>query len=280
MKTIKIFVATALALLTLASCDHKLHYNVVPFVALDNANFSVAEDGGTVEVGVSARNITEPVTVSYTIGGTAKDGVHYKLVNGNNGVLSFNGSGTQKLQFQIIDHPNEFLGNQTVTIALDQVPEGVELGALKSLSFTILDNDIPVDWEFIEGTWTAQDYDNGAPDGDPYKVAFKKIDDTTIALSNLWGGGTVLQGTIAFDAATNSASMAFPALQNVFDASAYGYGNLLLIGDEGAGWSTSAAALATANSGGITLGPWNMVITAGTYAGYLWGSSYVTTFTK
>ncbi len=138
--------------------------------------------------------------------------------------------------------------------------------------------EMTVDWTYIEGTWTAQNYDNDVPDGDLYKAQFKKIDDTTVALINLWYGGEALQGTITFDAATNSATMSFPAKQVVMDASTYGYGKLLLIGYDG-GWAyVPATAIVTA--AGITLGPWNLLITAGSYAGSQFGSSYTTVFTK
>lgn len=277
MKTIyKVFICAA-ALLSLASCNNKMEYKKVPFVVLSSKTANVKEDAGKVTVDVVACNLTGPCTVAYTLSGDAVAGKHYNFSD-KSGVIQFDESGKKTLQFDIINHPNEYLGNAGLKIELKEASDGVEIGPVKTFSMTILDNDIPVDWAFVEGTWTAQDYDNEAPDGDPYKAQFKKIDDTTVALINLWGGGSAIQGTIAFDAATNSATMAFPAKQVVMDASAYGYGNLWLIGYEG-GWAY-VPATATVTAAGITLGPWNLLITAGDYAGYLYGGSYTTVFTK
>lgn len=277
MKTIyKVFICAA-ALLSLASCNNKMEYKKVPFVVLSSKSASVKEDAGKVTVDVVASNLAGPCTVAYTLSGDAVAGKHYNFSD-KSGVIQFNESGKKTLQFDIINHPNEYLGNAGLKLELKEASDGVEIGAVKTFSMTILDNDIPVDWTFVEGTWTAQDYDNDAPDGDPYKAQFKKIDDTTVALINLWGGGGAIQGTIAFDAATNSATMSFPARQVVMDASAYGYGDLWLIGYDG-GWAY-VPATATVTAAGVTLGPWNLLITAGQYAGYLYGSSYTTVFTK
>ena len=276
MKTIyKVFICAA-ALLSLASCNNKMEYKRVPFVVLGSKSANVKEDAGKVTVDVVACNLTGPTTVTYTLTGDAVAGKHYKFAD-NSGVIQFNESGSKTLEFEIINHPGEYLGNAGLKLELKEA-NGAEIGAVKTFSMTILDNDIPVDWKFVEGTWNAQDYDNDAPDGDAYKVEVKKIDETNVAIINLWGGGMAITGTIAFDAATNTASMSFPARQPVFDATAYGYGELWLIGyDNGWAWVPAQASVTAA---GINFGPWNLVITAGQYAGYLYGSSYTTVLTK
>lgn len=277
MKTIyKVFICAA-ALLSLASCNNKMEYKKVPFVVLSSKTANVKEDAGKVTVDVVACNLTGSCTVAYTLSGDAVAGKHYNFSD-KSGVIQFDESGKKTLEFDIINHPNEYLGNAGLKLELKEASDGVEIGPVKTFSMTILDNDIPVDWAFVEGTWTAQDLDNGAPDGDPYKAQFKKIDDTTVALINLWGGGNAIQGTIAFDAATNSATMSFPARQLVMDATAYGYGNLLIIGFDN-GWGTSIPAQAVVTAAGIELGPWNMFFVQGTSA-YLWAGSYTTVFTK
>lgn len=279
MKTIyKVFICAA-ALLSLASCNNKMEYKKVPFVVLSSKTANVKEDAGKVTVDVVACNLTGPCTVAYTLSGDAVAGKHYNFSD-KSGVIKFDESGKKTLQFDIINHPNEYLGNAGLKLELKEASDGVEIGPVKTFSMTILDNDIPVDWAFVEGTWTAQDYDGDTPDGDPYKAQFKKIDDTTVALINLWGGGEALQGTIAFDAATNSATMSFPARQVVMDASAYGYGLLPILGLADGQWAW-APINATVTAAGITFGVWNMLITAGEYANHLWTSAgYTTVFTK
>ncbi len=269
-----------LAVMTFVSCSQKLEYKKVAFAAFDSKSFSVNEDAGSVKVDLSAYNIESACNVTVSFGGTAKSGEHYTVSGIEGGVLNFTKSETKTLTFNIIDHPNEYLGNQTIVLGISSVSDGMEIGAIKSLTITILDNDIPVNWDFVTGKWTAQDYDEGQEDGSTYSVSITKVDDTHITLTNLWGGGENLEGTIAFDSATNSATIEFAARQVVTDASAYGYGKLLLLGQNESGAWAFSPVIAKVTSGGISIGPWNMVITAGTYAGYLYGGSYQTVLTK
>ena len=117
-------------------------------------------------------------------------------------------------------------------------------------------------------------------DGGEYQVEIVKVDDNTLTLENLWGGEEKLTGTIEFDEDANTATITFPARQVVMDASAYGYGNLLLIGQNDAGNWAYAPVKASVSIAGISIGPWNMVITDGAYTGYIWGNSYQTELTR
>ncbi len=275
-------IGAALGLLTLVSCSQKMEFNKVAFAAFDQKSFSVKEDAGTAKIDLTAYGVTAETPVTLSFGGTAKVGDDYTVSGAEGGIVTFSEDGTKSLTFNIVNHPNEYKGNLTIVVKIDSVPEGVEMGALKSLTITIVENDIPVDWAFIEGTWTAQDYDDGAADGDAYEVTISKSADGKLILNNLWGGETNLEGEITFDAATNSATVSFAAKQVVFDATAYGYGELWLVGpdpDVEGEWNFTPA-FATITAGGISLGPWNMVITAGQYAGYTYGSSYMTEMTK
>ena len=279
MKTIyKVLIGAAALVALLSSCNNKIEYKSVPFVVLGSKSANVKEDAGKVSVDVVACNLTAPCTVTYTIKGDAVTGKHYKMAD-NSGVINFNESGSQTIEFEIINHPNEYLGNASLKLEIAEVSEGVEIGAVKAFSMNILDNDIPVDWTFVEGQWTAQDYEDGAPSGSAYKVDIKKIDETTVSMINLWDGGTAITGTISFDKAANTATMGFTPMQNIFDATAYGYGQLMLLGHNGDNWSTTAPAQASVTAAGIEMGPWGLLITAGQYAGYLYGG-YTTTFTK
>lgn len=278
MKYYRIIMSTALALFALASCTKKMEYNSVPFVSFDKKNISVNESAGTVSVNVNAYNITNESTVTLSFDGNAKLGENYTVSGAEGGIIKFTESGTKEIVFTIIDHPGEYLGNLNIAMTLEST--SIEVGALNKVNITIVENDIPVNWDFVQGNWKAQDYDADQADGDEYDVTITKIDDETLALSNLWGGGSVLTGKISFDSQTNTASIAFDSRQVVMDATAYGYGQLWLIGLNDAGQWALSPVIATVSAAGITIGPWNMLITAGQYAGYTYGESYTTVLTK
>ena len=266
----------------LSACNPLGEFKSYPFarIADSGSDISVKEDGGDVVIPIATYNAEGlSGTVAFKVTNVAGEASNYS-VEPSSGVLSFSGNTTQNITVKVKNNPGKYTGNTTLNIELVSATGDITIGAPRGLSITILDNDIPVDWKFIEGTWTAQDYDGAAKDGGTYEVEVKKVDDTTVNLINLWGGGETLEGTIEFDEATNSTTMAFKAQQVVFDATAYGYGPMILIGvDETGAWNW-VPTIAKVTPAGITVGPWNMVITQGDYKGYLYGGSYTTILTR
>ena len=282
MKTTYRILSCVVLLAAAVSCSHKADFTTYPFVCFNsgNASYAVNENDGKLVFPVSAHNVEGTTTVSFeVVPGTAIPGTHY-TVEPANGTLTLSGNQSQNITLNIIDNPGVYTGNGSLTINLTSASGGVEVGLAKTIKCTIVDNDIPIDWAFVEGVWNAQDVTlAGAPDGDAYKVKITKVDDTTLKLYNLWGGELDLVGEIEFDG-SKSATILFPAAQTVFDASAYGYGPLVLLGvDEAGDWNFVPAA-ASVTGDGITIGPWNMLITEGDYAYYLWDNGYYTKLTK
>ncbi|MBR3013085.1 MAG: hypothetical protein IKH60_07215 [Bacteroidales bacterium] len=275
-----ILASAALAILTLVSCTKEMEYNRVQWAAFDTKSIGVAENVGTVEVDLSAYNVTGPCQVTVSTSGTAKAGENFKFVGNESGVFNFTESGSQKIKIEIINHPHEKNGTLTLVLTINSVSEGMFIGAMKTVTISIADY-VPVDWVFVTGTWMAQDYDSGQPDGSAYEVEITKVDDKTLKLYNLWGGEETLNATIAFDSAKNTAAIAIPHNQIVTDASAYGYGNLVILGQNDAGSWAYAPVKASVTLSGISIGPWNMLITEGEYSGYLWTSgAYTTVLTR
>lgn len=281
MKKFFKYFAGAAALAAAFSCSPYGEYKVVPFVTVGAGSVNVDENVGTVTIPVYAYNLKSDCTVAFEISGDAKKGEDF-TVQGSE-VLNFGPDKKEgALVINVVEHPDFYTGNKTINIKLASLPEGVEAGAKTSCTITVVDLDIPLDWNFLTGPkgelkWTAQDFLGGAPDSDPYDVYLVKVDEKTIGLYNLWDGGEMITGSIDFE----TKSIAFPAMQNVMDASAYGYGKLLLLGLTDAGkWSTTTPVQATFSAAGVELGDWNMVITAGEYSGYLWDDGYTTKITK
>lgn len=267
--------AVAASLLALASCSNKVEFVRSAFVSSDVKALEVGENAGKISIGISAYNITSPTTVTFSIAGTAQAGTDYRLASGADGVLTFTESGTQNIEFDIIDRGIELQGDRTILLALTSVSEGVDLGAITYCTVTISDVVI-IDWNFLEGTWTATDYyeSGDRTEDDPYEVEIKKVDDTTCELYNLWNGEMTLTGTVDFETKT----IKFDPKQTVWDASAYGYGNLWLIGYEG-GWGYNPV-YATMSGAGVSLRNWGLLITDGQYAGYVWDDPYRTQMKK
>lgn len=283
MKNIVKAFAVLAGISALAACNKYAEYNWTPFVSLDFRSATVAEsDPATAwTLPVHLYNHDGACTVTYTVEAvSAKEGVDYTLADAS-GVLSFPaGTDTQNIVINISGQPGVYTGATKFVVTLQSASDDVVLGDTKSCTVTISDKDIKVDWAYLTGVWKAQDYDDGQADGGQYKVRFDKVDDETIALTNLWGGGETIFGTIEFAASGSSAKIAFDAAQVVIDATSDGFGEMILIGQNASGKWAIAPAIATISADGFVLGPWNLLITAGEYEGYLYGTSYMTEFTK
>lgn len=276
---INILLTTACAA-ALFSCTHKYAFKTTSYVIVEETNYTVKEDVGTVRIPVSAFNSDGlNGSVYFKVNdGSAVQGTDF-TVEPASGVLTFSGNGTQYIEITVIEHAGVLTGNLQFSVELTSVSGDItDLGGVCSATVEIQDNDVVVDWDYVIGKWTAQDYDNGAPDGGTYGVTFSKKGEDTVVLNNLWGGGMNIEGTITFNTEENTASISFPFGQPVFDATAYDMGIMTLIGYDTVrgGWYLNTPAVATVTSGGIVLGPWNLLYNTNR----LYGQSYTTVFSK
>lgn len=275
MRTRNIIIGAALALVSLASCTEKMEYNHVPWVGFSAKTLNVIENVGTVKVDLSAYNLTGPCSVTLSTSGTAKAGENFNILGGGSGVVNFNTDGTQTIEIEIVNHPYDDNGNLSLVLGINSVTEGVEVGAMKSVTINIADF-TPVDWGFVARTWNAKDYD-----GNEYEVVIEKVDETHLTLTNLWDGGETINGTITFDAEKNTASIVFDAFQVIYNHPAYGpIGIFGITGDGSLDKEHNYAALATVSASGITIGPWIALILTGDYAYYSFDDGGETVLTK
>lgn len=100
------------------------------------ANAGVENQPGSIAVTLS-RAVTYPVTVPYTLAGTATPGVDYKLANGT--VTFAPGQTTRTLNLNIVND-TRYEGDETIIVNLG-APTGATLGELGTHTYTILDND-------------------------------------------------------------------------------------------------------------------------------------------
>lgn len=191
----KIF-AVGVVALAATSCMYKANYTTVPYVSVNTTSISVDETVGEVLVPVQAYNTTEPVTVTFTATGTAKEDVNYTIEGGNS--LTLEPGTPSNIKVKVIDIDG-YTGDVALTfqIAVDG-SSNVELGAATKCKLTIKDKDFNYTAKWLEGTWKAQDYYKGAKDGDSYEVTIKMTGDKKFTLSGLAGFKTTLDGEVDF----------------------------------------------------------------------------------
>lgn len=283
MKKVFIYLAAVVGVGLMASCNRVSEFYTEAYASFYTASVTLSESATATDVSIPVVlfNVDDACSVTYKVEPvSATEGVDY-TVKSTSGVLNFaKGEKEQKIEVSVTGQPGVYTGNLKFNIKLEGASDGVSLGSYNTCSITIVDKDLKVDWAYLTGVWNAQDYDEGKPDGGVYKVQFTKVDESTIALTNLWGGGETILGSVTFSESGSSASIAFDARQVVIDATADGYGELILIGTNASGGWAYAPAKAKIDADGFILGPWNLLITAGEYKDYLFGNSFTTEFTK
>lgn len=193
MKIFKLALGMAAGLL-LASCN----INELPeyddsnaFVAFTSTAVNVGEEEGSKQVEVLLTSIGGiETTVSYEVTPTetagAVEGKHY-TIEGNKSLSFKKDAPTQKITLNIIDN-DTFDGDVKFTIKLLD-PEGVQLGASKTCTVTIEDDEHPL--LFILGTLNAKgpSYFNGDSEWE-VRIAKDDSDLSKVWIYNLVPGGS------------------------------------------------------------------------------------------
>ena len=225
----------AAALMTFASCsnDYPTFDDADAFVAMTNSSAYVAETGDSLVVPVmltSLSGIEKTVAFTLTPDSTAGavEGTHYTLVNESKSLTFTKDQPTQYIKFKIKDN-DVFGGDVKFTISLVQ-PEGLNLGANKTCTVTIEDDEHPL--AFILGEFTAKG--TSYFDGEIEWTA--RIEKDASNLNMVWITGLVDGTTTAIYGTVNEdkTEVTIPMEQQVHPHSTY---DILL---EAYGWDGSA----------------------------------------
>ena len=141
---------------------------------------------------------------------------------------------------------------------------------------------ITIDWEWLAGDWTANDwsYYNNKADGDPYTVGIVKVDETNLLIRNLWGMGAEFNATVDFDALT----ITIPGFQEMFYYAGYSATFTFIAVDPENDFDyyddITTPVVATMAPAGIVIDNWDLVLVGGPYNGYTYGGGYRTTLTR
>lgn len=274
----KILVAGT-TLVVMASCSRVAEFTTYPFVVMEKTgSVSYKESAGQVLIPVTSYNFEGMTgTVTFEVNDiTGHKGTAY-TVEPASGVLTFTGNQTQNIIVNIIDNTGTYTGNDDFSIKLTGTTGELTLGNAYNLKCSIIDNDIPVDWAFVQGTWDASDF--GA--AETYEISIAKLDDTTIELTNLWDGGKTIVGTITFNEEDNTADIWFDGFQVIYVHSTYGpIGIFGMTEDGNLDGANNYAVHAKVTAAGISIGPWIELILTGDYAYYSFDDGGITTLTK
>lgn len=279
MKVIAKILVAGTAVLAMASCSRIAEYKTYPFVVMEKTgSASVKESAGQVLIPVTAYNMEgKSGTVSFEVKDiTGGKGTAYTIEPAS-GVLNFSGNETQNIIVNVIDNTGTYTGNEAFTITLTGTTGDLTLGNAYNLNFSIVDNDIPVDWAYVTGTWEASDF--GA--AETYEIEISKVDETTVELANLWGGGQTITGTITFNEEDNTADIWFDGFQVVYVHGTYGPVGIFGMTESGdLDGANGYAVHAEVTAAGISIGPWIALILTGDYAYYSFDSGGYTVLTK
>ena len=153
MKSVKILLFAAAAMLFASSCDRKVDFTHETFATFNTVAYTVNEDVVEFKIPVTVYNPTnaDMQVVFKTVDNSAFKDVDY-TVSPASGILNFTAeNATQEITVAITNFADEFTGNKAFTVELESASDGLSLGNLNTAKVQILDLDHPLS-AFI-GTW-------------------------------------------------------------------------------------------------------------------------------
>lgn len=188
----------------------------------------------------------------------------------------------------------EYQASLPLEVLYDTTGEGFEIELVLSVdealinpaygasAFIVVKSDkITIDWDWLAGSWTCQDYSyySGGNDGDPYTVAIAQTSETTGTISGIWGGDA-LKFTVDFDAKT----LAIAGNQYGFTASAYEADCFFVAVNPDAEFDPyddlTTPVIATLSPLGIVIDNYDFLLVGGPYGGYTWAGGEKSTLTR
>ena len=174
----------------------------------------------------------------------------------------------------------EYLGKLPVSVLYETTGEGFTLELVlsvddalvnevygKTATITVKSDKITIDWDWLEGNWTAQDESGG----DPYVMSITKTDETHAVFNNIWGTSADMAGVVDFDART----VTFKGPYNLGPA----YGGSLMVAHIGDSGYDDGEFYAVLSPLGITISGMGYYLAGGPNDGYDFGAD-VTVLTR
>ena len=242
--TIKVL-ALAVIAAGLVSCVDKPEFSRVPFVSMyrTSATISESEAGTVYNIPVKLYNTNEATSVSYTVSGTATNGVDYTLAD-QSGVLNIPaGADSTAIAVKVTGQPGTFTGNLTMKVILQSATAGVTIGNFDTFTITIKDLDHPLSELFGSYTMAGVSVNSNGGysyptwtvnvsqyDGDTKRVWFDNLTYFSATAYHSYTGNAPVYGIVSDDKKT----ITFPFPQKTTGSlNAFGLDNVWMFAHEG-----------------------------------------------
>lgn len=280
MKKVIYFLAACLSL-TIVGCQNEkdIALNTYDGKGLEFVHFASATDTWVVAENDESYDFKVVVASTYS---HATD-VTYNIAVGPNT------TGEEGVDFSIptksVTIPaGQYLAELPVKVLYETTGEGFNLELVLSVDealindlygdaavITVKSDKITIDWDWLAGDWSAQDYNmDDSKDGDGYSAAIIKVDDTHLLVRNLWGSGADLEATVDFEART----ITFPCPQKWFHMDKYEADIYFLAVDPASGYGPyedlETPVVATLSPAGIVIDNYDLLLVGGPYNGFTW----------
>lgn len=189
----------------------------------------------------------------------------------------------------------EYIGVLPVKVLYDTTGEGFVIELVLSVDkglineaygntaiISVKSDKVTIDWKWLEGTWTAQDYSyySSANQGDTYSAAIIKVDETNCIVRNIWGSGADLNATVDFTART----ITIPGYQFAFTYAGYSADIYFVAVDPDAEYDLyediTTPVTGSMSPAGVVFDNYDFLLVGGQYNGYTWAGGLKSTFTR
>ena len=248
-----LFIALSAFLLT--GCENEpITYNGPDFVSFSEKTISkvvrAGEDGiVTVEIGCAnksseARTFTVSVDAANT---TAVEGTDFEFISKSVTIPAGEYAGNIQIKGNYENLTPEIV---TLTLKLDADASMIQEATTHSVKIN-LSRFFEVNMEWLCGVWdwTDYDFDTGEED-DSYQVEITKVDENTISIYNIWGGGESVTAEVDWE----NGKINILADQVIYVHSAYG--NVYMDWTNGNSFSRTASITGACTFRGIETSGW------------------------
>ena len=200
-----LYLLAACACLAFTSCQNEkdLDINTYDGKGLEFVHFAAASDNWLVAEGDESYDFNVVIGCTYA----HESAVTYNITVGDKT------TGVEGVDFSIptksVTIPaGQYLGELPVTVLYETTGLSFDLELILDVEdskindaygasslISVKSDKVTIDWEWLEGNWTAQDLSGG----DPYVMAITKVDETHAIFTNIWGMGADMEGVVDFE---------------------------------------------------------------------------------